>query len=158
MKIAGRIAAALLLMAYIVAFVGFRLHECAVDRTVELLPLLAGESCEDVHHHHCSDAAHCGHHHHHCAEDHQGHDADTAPVQISEADCCTNSLHCISDAQIVSDSGNDIYGAKCLPMVQMSVMPAGPLPVAANRAPAFCGAVSPLTGRTALALYSVRRV
>ena len=157
MKFAGKFATALLLLVYVAAFVGFRLHECSLDHTVEVLPLLAGETCEEVHHHLCGDEDHCGHHHHHCAEDH--HEAsDAAGLQISEADCCSNSMHCLSDAQLLPDDGSDFAGVKCLqaaPEVSIALeTPAAEVVFAI----ASAAAARPLTGRTVLALYSVRRV
>ena len=157
MKLLGKTATALLLMVYIAAFVGFRLHECTVDHTVEILSVLADDDCEEVHHHHCHDEAHCGHHHHHCHQE----DADAhedGSVQIGQACCCANSLYFISDAQITSDGGDDFACSKCLPVAFA--------PVAVDAAHlSDCGFIRIsyddcriLKGCTALALYSVRRV
>ncbi len=120
MKFIGKTATALLLMVYIAAFVGFRLHECAVDHTVEILGVLAGDACEEVHHHHCHDEAHCGHHHHHCQEDTAAVPEDGV-VQIGEAGCCANYLYSISDAQIASGGADDFPSAKCLPAAYVPV-------------------------------------
>ena len=157
MRYAGKIATALLLIVYVVAFVGFRLHECSLDHSVEVLPLLAGETCEEVHHHLCGDEAHCGHHHHHCAEDHHD-DAEAAGQQIGEADCCSNSTHCLSDAQLVPGDGSDSAGVKCLP----AAIEAATVSEAPALRVVFAGAsvasLRSIQGRTMLALYSVRRV
>ena len=157
MKLSGKIATALLLMVYVVAFVGFRLHECSLDHSVEVL-LLADDSCKEVHHHNCSDDDHCGHHHHHCAEDHQGGAPEDGAVAVSEADCCENSVHCLSDAQLVPDDGGDDLALKCLPAAVFAAtacdaQPAGPLFADVNSA-----APRLMQGRTVLVLYSVRRV
>ena len=158
MKVFGKIATALLLLVYVTAFAGFRLHECSVDRTVEVLPLLAGDTCEEVHHHHCSDAAHCGHHHHHCAEDHEAQDADATGLQLSEADCCANSVHYLSDAQINSDTNDDDVAQKCLTASFATVVCDTNVSMIEGFEPAFCQARCPVAGRNALVLYSVRRV
>lgn len=154
-SLAGKILAALLLVAYVWTSFGFRLHECSLDHSVEVLSLLAGDTCEQVHHHHCSDAAHCGHHHHHCSEDHDFQQP-TAGVQISEADCCTNSLHILSDEQIVTDDGgvaeSVVFAAFVLAPGHIVVAPVqGVSP--ATFAPCFLAQ----TGRSMLALYSVIR-
>jgi hypothetical protein len=157
MKFAGKIATVLLLLVYMTAFVGFRLHECALDHTVEVLPLLAGESCEEVHHHDCGDEARCGHHHHHCAEDHHQ-ESTAADPQFSEADCCSNSLHCLSDAQLLRGVSDVSVAVKCLPAAPVAAIvceaPSAPVVFAGASAPAMRS----LKGRTMLALYSVRRV
>lgn len=156
MRIAGKIATALLLVVYVAAFAGFRLHECSVDHTVEVL-LLAGDTCEEVHHHNCDDASHCSHHHHHCAEEHEAQDAATDGLQLSEVDCCANSLHCLTDAQLASD-GDDLTSVRYLALAPVPVCPAAVEPFAAVSAPAPGSPKVPLPGRIVLALYSVRRV
>lgn len=157
MRLFGKTATALLLMVYIVAFVGFRLHECTVDHTVEILSVLADDACEEVHHHHCHDEAHCGHHHHHCEEDYATATEDGS-VHIGQACCCANSLYCISDAQITSDGGDDFVSSKCLPVAFATVaVYAAHLP-GSGFVPASYGDWRALKGCTALVLYSVRRV
>ena len=153
-SLAGKLATALLLVVYVAAFMGFRLHECSVDHTVEVLSVLAGDHCEDVHHHHCSDQAHCGHHHHHCVEDHLAMEDTDGTLQISEADCCANSLFAISDAQIAQDDNDDI---QC-PVAMVSVFLCSPQPLAAFDSDITLS-LSPFhEGRAKLALYSVIRV
>ena len=156
MKFAGKTATALLLVVYITAFAGFRLHECAVDHTVEILSVLEGDACEDVHHHHCHDEARCGHRHHHCEEDHTA--GEEGGVQIGEADCCSNSLHVLSEAQIVSDDGDESSAAKCLVQASAPVCVSAVQHDSAGPTPVLSGAFRALPGRTALVLYSVRRV
>ena len=158
MRLPGKISTALLLLVYVAAFAGFRLHECSVDHSVEVL-VLAGDRCEDVHHHDCGDQEHCGHRHHHCAEDHEAQESAAAGAQLTEADCCSNSLHCVSDAQIASDGGSDSMAQKCL-QPAMTEVPAWcyATPCGEASAPAYCQESLCTTGRTALALYSVRRV
>lgn len=157
MRLFGKIATVLLLMVYIAAFVGFRLHECAVDHTVEILGVLAGDACEEVHHHHCHDEAHCGHHHHHCHKDSVDIPEDGG-AQIAEACCCVNSLYFISDAQIASDGGDDFAAAKCLPVAFAPVAVYAAHQPGCGFTPASYGDCRVLEGCTALALYSVRRV
>ena len=156
MKFAGKTATALLLVVYIMAFAGFRLHECTVDHTVEILSVLEGDACEDVHHHHCHDEARCGHRHHHCEEDHTA--GEGGGVQIGEADCCSNSLYVLSEAQIVSDDGDEASAAKCFDQASAPVCVSAVQPAAACAAPVILGTSRALPGRTALVLYSVRRV
>ena len=154
-SLAGKILAALLLVAYVGASFGFRLHECSLDHTVEVLSLFAGDSCEQVHHHHCSDAAHCGHHHHHCSEDHAAHQP-AAGVQIAEADCCTNSLHILSDEQIVTDDGGVINCVVFAALVPVPGFMAATAVQGVSQA-AFAPVAPAHNGRTMLALYSVIR-
>ena len=156
MRLAGKISTALLLMVYIAAFMGFRLHECSVDHTVQILSVMADDACQEVHHHHCSDAAHCGHHHHHCPEEHTA-ATEAAGVQIAEADCCANSLHCLTDAQLASD-GDDEVAARYLPEATIPVCLNAGEPAAALSASAFCVRGCAANGRSVLALYSVIRV
>ena len=143
-------------MVYIAAFAGFRLHECSVDHTVQILSVMADDACREVHHHHCSDEAHCGHHHHHCSEEHTA-APDAGGLQIAETDCCANSLYVLSDAQIVSDGGDDA-AVRSLQEAPAPVQLLSELSAGCGFAPASFCAVRPLPGRTALALYSVRRV
>ncbi len=157
MKTAGKIASILLLMVYIAASVGFRLHECTVDHTVEVLGVLEGEACEEVHHHICPPGDCCGHHHHHCEEDRPA-AGQEGGVQIEEAGCCTNSLHVLSDARIASDGGDDLGGAKCFGAVFVSVPVSLSAKGGCGSACCICGTGGVLPGRTVLALYSVRRV
>lgn len=157
MKLAGKISTALLLMVYIAAFAGFRLHECSVDHTVQILSVMADDACQEVHHHHCSDEGHCGHHHHHCPEEHTA-APEAGGVQISEADCCANSLYVLSDAQLASDGADDEAAVKSLPAAPVPLMVCAAEPSGCGSASTFFCAVHPLPGRTALALYSVRRV
>lgn len=154
-SLAGKILAALLLVAYVWASFGFRLHECSLDHSVEVLSPLAGNTCQQVHHHQCSDAAHCGHHHHHCSEDHDCQQP-AAGVQISEADCCTNSLHTLSDEQIVTDDGG-VAGSVVFAAFVLSpgYVAATPSPGVSQTSSASCALVLP--GRSMLALYSVIR-
>ncbi|MBP5506000.1 MAG: hypothetical protein J6X89_07865 [Bacteroidales bacterium] len=156
MKLTGKISVALLLVVYIAAFMGFRLHECAVDHTVEVLGVLANDVCEQVHHHHCEDEAHCTHHHHHCIEEHESTSGEHG-MQISEADCCSNSLHWLSEAQLVPGGGDDI-AVKCAPAPLMQAALCEAQPVVTYVQPDYCIAGRAAAGRTALALYSVRRV
>ena len=157
MRLFGKIATVLLLMVYIAAFVGFRLHECAVDHTVEVLSVLADDACEEVHHHHCHDEARCGHHHHHCHKDSVDIPEDGG-AQIAEACCCVNSLYFISDAQLVPDGGVDFAPAKCLPAAY------APVPSFISHLPgsslstSYLGPCRSLKEGAVLALYSVRRV
>lgn len=157
MKLFGKTATALLLMVYIAAFVGFRLHECVVDHTVEVLSVLADDACEEVHHHHCHDEARCGHHHHHCQHDSID-TPDDGGQQISEACCCVNSLYFISDAQLAPDGGDDFAPAKCLPVASAPVptfiahLPGSGLGTSSLEPCRF------LKRGVMLALYSVRRV
>ena len=158
MKVFGKISAAIVLMVYVAAFVGFRLHECSVDHTVKVL-LLAGDSCEEVHHHHCTDAASCGHHHHHCAEEHENQDAPESGLQLSETDCCANSLHCLSEAQLASDGSTDEFGQRDLALSSLVIAECCPSVVSGECSTiSFCEARCPLPGHAVLALYSVRRV
>jgi hypothetical protein len=154
-SLAGKILAALLLVAYVWALFGFRLHECSLDHSVEVLSLLAGDTCEEVHHHHCTDAAHCGHHHHHCSEDHDARQP-SAGVQISEADCCTNSLHILSDEQIVTDD-DGVAGsvASAAFVLAPGYIAAAPVQCVSRVSYAPCALAG--NGRTMLALYSVMR-
>ena len=154
-SLAGKILAALLLVAYVWASFGFRLHECSLDHSVEVLSLLAGDTCEQVHHHHCSDAAHCGHHHHHCSEDH-AFQQPSSGVQISEADCCTNSLHILSDEQIVTDDGGAADSVVFAALVPVPGYVAA-TPVQGVSTASFAPCVPAQSGRSMLALYSVIR-
>lgn len=159
MRFFGKLATALLLLVYLGAFVGFRLHECSVDQTVEVLSLLAGESCEQVHHHHCSDGDNCGHHHHHCAEEHDAQRHSGAGLQICEADCCANSVYCLSDSQIASEGGGDHAAVKCMPAVEAVVTACCATPhLGEGFKQSYCVAHCPVSGSGVLALYSVRRV
>jgi len=144
-------------MVYIAAFAGFRLHECSVDHTVQILSVMADDACQEVHHHHCSDEGHCGHHHHHCPEEHTA-APEAGGVQISEACCCANSLYFISDAQITSDGGNDFAAAKCLPVAFVPVAGYATQLSGSGFTPVSYSDCRVLKGCTALALYSVRRV
>ena len=154
-SLAGKILAALLLVAYVWASFGFRLHECSLDHSVEVLSPLAGDTCEQVHHHHCSDAAHCGHHHHHCIEDHDAQQP-SAGVQISEADCCTNSLHILSDEQIVTDDGGVAFSVVLAAFVPVPGYFAA-TPVQGMSLVSFAPCALALPGRSMLTLYSVIR-
>ena len=154
-SLAGKILAALLLVAYLWASFGFRLHECSMDHSVEVLSLLADDTCEQVHHHHCSDAAHCGHHHHHCSEDHDLKQP-SAGVQISEADCCTNSLHILSDEQIVIDDGGVAFSVVLAAFVRVPGYVVA-TPVQGVSSASFSPCALALPGRSMLALYSVIR-
>ena len=157
MRFLGKTATALLLMVYIAAFVGFRLHECTVDHTVEILGVLADDACEEVHHHHCQDEANCGHHHHHCH--HEGAvPIEDGSVQISEACCCANSLYVISDAQITTDGGDDFAPAKCLPVAFAPAAAYVAVMSGCGFTHTHSDACRILKGCTALVLYSVRRV
>jgi len=157
MKFAGKISTALLLMVYIAAFAGFRLHECSVDHTVQILSVMADDACREVHHHHCSDGAHCGCHHHHCSEDHTA-APEADGVQIAEADCCANSLHCLTDAQLSSDGSDETVAVKSLPAAPAPLMVCAAEPTGRGSASASFCAGHALRGRAVLALYSVRRV
>ena len=154
-SLAGKILAALLLVAYVWASFGFRLHECSLDHSVEVLSLLAGDTCEQVHHHHCSDEAHCGHHHHHCIEDHDAQQPSSG-VQISEADCCTNSLHILSDEQIITDDGG-VSDSVVLPALVQASGYVAATPVQGVSPVSFVPCALALPGRFMLALYSVIR-
>ena len=154
-SLAGKILAALLLVAYVWASFGFRLHECSLDHSVEVLSLLAGDTCEQVHHHHCSDEAHCGHHHHHCIEDHDAQQPSSG-VQISEADCCTNSLHILSDEQMVVDDG-DVAFSVVLAALVLSPGYFAATPVQGVPSASFAPRVLAQPSRFMLALYSVIR-
>ena len=159
MRLFGKYAAALVLLVYVAAFAGFRLHECFVDQTVEVLPLLAGDKCEEVHHHHCTDKRHCAQHHHHCAEEHTAGQTPDDGLQLSQADCCTNLLYCLSDVQIASDASDCDVVLRSLPGapaasvdMDLSAQPAVSFVISYREAP------RPAAGRIVLALYSVRRV
>ena len=157
MRLAGKISTALLLMVYIAAFAGFRLHECSVDHTVQILSVMADDACQEVHHHHCSDEGHCGHHHHHCPEEHAA-APEAGGVQIAEADCCANSLHVLTDAQLASDGDVDEVAVKGLQEATAPIYANAAEPASTLFASAFCTPVSTVPGRIVLVLYSVRRV
>ena len=155
-SIAGKICTALLLSVYLVALCGFRLHECAMDHTAEVLTLLAGDSCAQVHHHHCEDESHCGHHHHHCSEDHNAPEHSTAP-QISEAACCSNTLHILTDVQLGSEVDDDTISFQVSQLASCPIPVAVKVPDPASFAIASTPVSRALRGRTMLALYSVIR-
>ena len=151
-KFAGNISVALLLVVYLAAFAGFKIHECTCDHTVELLSMLADDDCEQVHHHHCEDPEHCEHHHHHS---HHSEAEEPEGLQISESDCCHNSVHILSSEQITdSDDAQDGFCAAAFSLSQ---------PVYSDFCESFGQVVINTTavfrpsGRTMLALYSVAR-
>ena len=79
-------------------------------------------------------------------------------MQIGEAYCCSNSLHVLSEAQIVSDDGDESSAAKCLVQASAPVCVSAVQHDSAGATPVLSGAFRALPGRTALVLYSVRRV
>lgn len=151
-KFASNISVALLLVVYLAAFAGFKIHECTDDHTVELLSVLADDTCEQVHHHHCVDEEHCGHHHHHS---HHPLSEEPEGLQIAESDCCHNSVHALFSEQITSvdDLLQGLFTASH--SVEQPVFQASA--VAFGRAQAVSAAALRPSGRTMLVLYSVAR-
>lgn len=151
-KFASNISVALLLAVYLAAFAGFKIHECTDDHTVELLSVLADDNCEQVHHHHCADEQHCGHHHHHSS-----HSEAEVPegLQLSESDCCHNSVHALFSEQI-TDS-DDVQQGLLAPAHSVE-QPVFQVPsVVFGRAQAASAAAPRPSGRALLVLYSVAR-
>ena len=151
-KFAGNISVALLLAVYLAAFAGFKTHECSDDHSVELLSVLASGDCEQVHHHHCEGEEHCGCHHHHSRHSQP---EEPAGPQISESDCCHNSVHALFSEQI--SAGDDMQeGLWTAPRgIDQPVFQAPGL-VYGRVQPSDASALKS-TGRAMLALYSVAR-
>ena len=151
-KFASNISVALLLVVYLAAFAGFKIHECTDDHTVELLSVLADDTCEQVHHHHCADEEHCGHHHHHS---HHPLSEEPEGLQIAESDCCHNSVHALFSEQITDgdDMQQGLFTASHSVEQPVFQAPA----VAFGRAQAVSAAALRPSGRTMLVLYSVAR-
>ena len=151
-KFASNISVALLLVVYLAAFAGFKIHECTDDHTVELLSVLADDTCEQVHHHHCADEEHCGHHHHHS---HHPLSEEPEGLQIAESDCCHNSVHALFSEQITSvdDLQQGLFTASHSIELPVFQAPA----VAFGSAQAVSAAALRPSGRTMLVLYSVAR-
>lgn len=142
-KFAGNISVALLLVVYLAAFAGFKIHECTCDHSVELLSVLADDDCEQIHHDH-----HHHHSHHSEAEEPEG-------LQISESDCCHNSVHILFSEQITD--GDDARDGICAASQGIWQPAYKAVCVAFGRVALNHIASARPSGRTMLALYSVAR-
>ncbi len=145
-KFVSKILVAPLLVVYLTAVAGVTIHECTVDRTTELLGLLAEQTAECPHSHRgCPQDSEAGGHHH-------------GGVSLCEGKCCHDSIYALEQAQRTSD---DDYSklTLCTTVLLPSPAPlapyaaAMPLPALKAEQKGRCAA----SGKAILTLYSVQR-
>ncbi len=145
-KFVSKILVAPLLVVYLTAVAGVTIHECTVDRTMELLGLLAEQTDDCPHSHHgCPQDSDAGGHHH-------------SGVSLCEGKCCHDSIYALEQAQRTSD---DDYSklTDCAPVPAFAPVATviaaavAPLPAAHS----LQKARGPVSGKAILVMYSVSR-